>query len=172
MMKRIKIVKKKTEYLVFDKDYSERIDLKYTLTEKYAELELFVLFLGNGKHSVDCNIEIIHQAPGTKSLVRFRSALFEDFHLEAFGRVTIEKSAQGSEAFLEMRSLLFGEKSKARLDPILDIRNNNVKASHAAAIGRIQEEDLFYLRSRGLAKKKAEKIFLKEYFMPVESQKH
>ncbi len=167
----LKIKKNQTvkKYIILHNDFFDSKNYCYRLTQPNASLELCIMLLGRKKHSMKIQINVIHEAPRTKSFIRFRSALFDNFHLEAIGRVIIEKNAPGSETFLEMRSLLFGDKSKARIDPILDIQNNNVKASHAAAIGRISEEDIFYLRSRGFSKKQAEKIFLKEYFMPVES---
>lgn len=158
---------KKKLYLVFDHKQTKNFQKEYHLKKQGDELELNIMFLGKGKWHNEFHLRVVHEAPETKSVVRFRSALLGACHLSVFGNITIEKNARASEAFLEMRSLLLNDKARARLDPTLDIFENNVRASHAASIGRISEEELFYLRSRGLGKKEAETLFLKEYFMPV-----
>ncbi len=158
---------KKKLYVVLDEKYPENFHHEYHLKKRGDELEVNILFLGKGKMKKEFNVRVIHEAPETKSLVRFRSALFDACELTAFGNITIKKKARDARAFLEMRSLLMSENARARLDPTLDIFENEVKASHAASIGRISEKDIFYLESRGLKKKEAEEIFLKEYFLPV-----
>jgi len=74
--------------------------------------------------------------------------------------IKINKDAQGVDDFLEMRALMWGKSSVALAEPQLEIEANQVKASHAAAVGRMDEEQLFYLQSRGMKRKKAEKMIV------------
>lgn len=161
---------KRKLHLVFDKETSKNFRKIYRLKKPLDTLELCILFLGKKNNKSEFHVQVIHEAPNTKSLVRIRSALFDTSKIHAFGNITIEKNAFGAEAFLEMRALLLGPKAQARFDPTLDIFENDVRASHAASVGRISMEELFYLQSRGFKKKEAEKILLKEYFYPMYEQ--
>lgn len=154
----------KVENFVFDKEYHKKVDLKYVLNGKQARLKLCIILLASGCHKTDINIKVLHIAEQTHSKVQVRSALFDDFSFSCFGSIEIEKGAKGSEAFLELKALLFSKKAHAKFDPSLQIRNKDVKAYHAATIGTVSDRDIFYLRSRGLSRKKAEKILLKDYF--------
>ena len=88
----------------------------------------------------------------------------ETFNLKVLkGKILIEKDAIGAEAFLRFKVLLLGENARAEVDPELEISCNQVKASHAASVGQIDEEQLFYLMSRGLNKKDAVKLIVKAF---------
>ncbi len=79
------------------------------------------------------------------------------------GKILIEKDAVGAEAFLRFKVLLLGENARAEVDPELEILCNQVKASHAASVGQIDEEQLFYLMSRGLSKQDAVKLIVEAF---------
>ena len=83
--------------------------------------------------------------------------------LKLKGKILIEKDAVGAEAFLRFKVLLLGKNASAEVDPELEILCNQVKASHSASVGRIDEEQLFYLTSRGLSKKEAVKLIVKAF---------
>ena len=78
-------------------------------------------------------------------------------------KILIEKDAVGAEAFLRFKVLLLGENARAEVDPELEILCNQVKASHAASVGQIDEEQLFYLMSRGLSKQDAVKLIVEAF---------
>ena len=67
-----------------------------------------------------------------------------------------------------MKLLMLDNKSSAVAEPELEIKNNEVKASHSASVGRIDEEQLFYLESRGVEKHDAEKLIIKGFLGEVE----
>ncbi len=83
--------------------------------------------------------------------------------LELYGKIKVMQTAVGTDTFLRQRVLLLGEKSRAVVVPELEIQTNEVKAGHAASIGRIDEEQLFYLMSRGLSKSEATKLLVKAF---------
>lgn len=164
MKKAITIKEKRQEVLVFDEKYPKSVDLKYILKEPGAALDLFVKVLGRGKHKMDFNIEVVHAAKDTSSRVRTRCALWDDFCKGCVGNVKVEKRATGAQATLEMKDLLFSDRARAFVRPNMEISNDEVSASHAASIGRIDEGELFYLQSRGLKAKEAQEIFLNAFF--------
>jgi len=79
------------------------------------------------------------------------------------GKILIEKRAVGADAFLRFKVLLLGENAKAEVDPELEILCNEVKASHAASVGQIDDEQLFYLMSRGFSKTEAVKLIVEAF---------
>lgn len=107
-----------------------------------------------------------HMAQNTYGRVVIKGVSMNGARVSIDGMVIIEEGAEKTDSFLEMRMLLLDKKSSAIVEPKLEIKNNNVKASHAATVGKIDEEELFYLKSRGVSEIEAKKLvvegFLKE----------
>ncbi|MBI2659014.1 SufD family Fe-S cluster assembly protein, partial [Candidatus Woesearchaeota archaeon] len=83
------------------------------------------------------------------------------------GLIRIEKEAQKTYSYLENHILKLGDKTLANSIPSLKIDANDVKASHGATVGQIDEEHLFYLMARGLSRVEAEKLIVEGFFEPV-----
>src|SRR3989344_9660611 len=81
--------------------------------------------------------------------------------------IKIVKDDKGVDDFLEMRLLLLDAKSQAVAEPKLEIEANEVKASHAATVGKIDDEGLFYLQSRGVKQGEAEKLIVTGFLNQV-----
>ncbi|AKX33882.1 FeS assembly protein SufD [Spiroplasma litorale] len=79
----------------------------------------------------------------------------------------IIKGSSGSEAHQELRLLLLDEKASANSDPVLLIDENDIIASHANAIGMLDPDQIFYLKSRGLDEKTAHQLIINGYFEPI-----
>lgn len=92
-----------------------------------------------------------------------RAVVEDGGELKLRGKIVVEKEAVGAEAFLRFKVLLLGENARVEVDPELEILCNEVKAGHAAAVGRIDEEQLFYLTSRGLTREEAVKLIVKAF---------
>lgn len=84
-------------------------------------------------------------------------------NLELIGKIQVTKKARGTETFLRQKVLLLGEGARAITKPELEIETQEVKAGHAASIGQVDEEQLFYLMSRGLSKKEATKLLVEAF---------
>lgn len=98
-----------------------------------------------------------HIAPDTSGKVVVKAVVREGAKLRVKGVIKIAKEAQGTNNFLEIRVLLVGDKSTATVDPQLEIEANQVKAGHAASIGRIDPEQILYLMSKGVGQAIAER---------------
>jgi Fe-S cluster assembly protein SufD len=72
------------------------------------------------------------------------------------GKITVVPDAQRTDAFQANHNLLLSQQARIHTDPQLEIYADDVKCSHGATVGRLQPEELFYLRSRGIPKKEAE----------------
>ncbi len=111
----------------------------------------------DARASGEYNLTVIaeHRVAKTRGRVTIRAVCGENSVVKLKGIIRIEKDAQETDDFLELRVLTLGAKARATVDPELEIEANNVKASHAASVGRIDPEQLLYLNSRGLGEETA-----------------
>lgn len=119
------------------------------------EEQLMVVFAGRGDDRIDLDLSFIHRAPATRGRIVVRGILCDRASARVKGLIKIEKRAQRSEDFLEERTLLLDEGARMEVFPYLEIEADDVRASHAVATGMIDQDQLFYLRSRGLPEKQA-----------------
>lgn len=113
--------------------------------------------------TIDVETVMEFKAPQTQGNTLIKAVVMPGGKLNLKGIIKIDKGAELVEAFLRQAVLLIGENSMATAVPELEIESNEVKASHAAAIGRIDEEQLFYLMSRGLKREEAVKLIIKAF---------
>ena len=93
----------------------------------------------------------------------FKAVVEDGGSLDLRGKIIIEKNAYGSDVFLKMQVLLLGENAKAVVVPELEILCNEVKAGHAASIGSVDENQIFFLMSRGLSRAEAIELLIKAF---------
>ena len=116
---------------------------------------------GNTKHEL--SLFIVHKAPRTHAETELRGVVEGHASLTLSGTIIIEKKAQKSESFLREKVLLLSPTAKAEAVPNLEILADDVKCSHAATMSNISEEQIFYLMSRGLTRKKAEEMIVEGF---------
>jgi FeS assembly protein SufD len=83
------------------------------------------------------------------------------------GMIRIDKNAKNSRAYLAEHAMILGKDALADAIPGLEIETNEVKATHSASVSQINEEEIFYLMSRGLSKDNAKKLIIVGFFEPV-----
>ncbi len=138
--------------------------------EKGANLNFIGVFFGKNSSNHKVKVFVDHIGPSSFSDVKVRGAL-QDTAFNAFqGLIKIEKTAPLSSAHLEQRVVLLSKQANCEGQPELEILNNDVKASHAAAIGKLSEDQLFYMESRGIDRQTAKKIILKGFFSSLIAQ--
>ena len=98
----------------------------------------------------------LHAAPRTRSNLLFKGAVANQAHSVYSGLIRVEKGAKGTNAFQTNRNLVLSEGAQADSVPNLEIEDNDVRCSHASAVGPIDESQLFYLESRGVPTPSAE----------------
>ncbi|MGE5041942.1 MAG: SufB/SufD family protein [Candidatus Levyibacteriota bacterium] len=164
MMKNI-IIKKDEEKIlpVVWTGGEEHIDYKILLSQPGASIILLMLFLGKKQHAGLVNVSVIHDSPQTKSKVLVKGILEDSASIDFNGLVKIQEKAKGSQAWLGAHLLLLSESAKGRAVPSLEILENDVKAGHATTVGRINDNQVFYLMSRGLSKKQARKLIIEGF---------
>lgn len=105
-----------------------------------------------------------HKVPNTSCMTKIKKVLEDDAESDYIGKIIIEKPAQQTSSFLEDATLVLGDHTKNRSDPILEIEADDVKASHGATTGRVDKEHVYYLMSRGLTPQEAEDIIVEGFF--------
>lgn len=111
------------------------------------------------------NVETLMEfiAPNTIGNTLIKAVVMPRGNLSLKGVIRISKNASDAKAFLKHSILLVGNDSQAVSIPELEIENNQVQASHASAIGPIDQSQLFYLMSRGFSKKSATKLIIRSF---------
>lgn len=139
----------------------EKLDI--VLAGENASVEVVGLVLGKGAEENSFEANITHAAPNTKSDVRVKGVLRGQSKFDFRGNVKIEKGAKGSDAYLRSDVLLFDNAKMGDDTPALEILEPDVKAGHAATLGKVDETMIFYLMSRGLTRKQAEEMIVEGF---------
>ncbi len=145
-----------------------RIKLEVTLAGQGSRAELIGLAFGNGKQHFDYVTLQDHIAPRTASDLLFKTALDGESSAVWTGTVRIQKGASASEANQTNRNLLLSEHAKAAPIPVLEIEAFDVlKCSHGATAGPLDEDQRFYLESRGIPPAEAQSLLVEAFFREV-----
>ena len=125
------------------------------------------LLLADGAQHFDLGYTAIHRAEATESHCMFKSALRGASRNVFDGMIRIEPTGAKTNALLECHSMILGEKASSNQIPGLEIKTDDVKATHSATVSRIDEDELFYLESRGLPEQEASKMVVKSFLESV-----
>ncbi len=128
-----------------------------------AEAEIAGAFMVDGHDKADVTIIIHHKAPHTRANTTLRGVGRDHGQVRFVGRIIIDENCGDTNSFLTERILLLSDTAKAEAVPDLEIKSDDVKCSHAASISRIPEEHLFYLMSRGIARRQAEELIVEGF---------
>jgi len=150
-----------TQYVLLDSgEYHVIINMK----KEGVSAEFISLISLKGKEEFKLVTESVHKVPNTSCMVNIKAVLFDQAHSSYIGKIIIEKNAQQTKSFLEDNVLNVGDKTKNHSQPILEIEADDVKASHGATTGRVNEDQIYYLMSRGLSREEAEKNIIEGFF--------
>ncbi len=125
-----------------------------------AECLINGLFLGNGRQHLDNYMLVEHASPHCGSRQFYNGILDGQAHGVFHGRIIVHKDAQKTDAKQTNRNLLLSDDAQIDTKPQLEIYADDVKCTHGATIGQIEENALFYLRSRGIDEVGARKLLL------------
>ena len=137
------------------------------LQESGARSELLGILLGSNRQHFDFHTLQDHRAERTFSDLLYKSALADQAESIYTGLIRITKQAQKSDAYQANRNLLLSEGAKADSIPMLEIETNDVRCTHGVAVGPVDEDQLFYLMSRGLPHAEAERLIVEGFFDQV-----
>ncbi|MFA6036231.1 MAG: Fe-S cluster assembly protein SufD [Candidatus Micrarchaeia archaeon] len=122
------------------------------------------VFFNSGSQHCDISSNALHEAPNTSSNMLSRGAVTDEATSVYRGLIKIAKEAKNAQSYLTANALLLSERARANSIPSLVIDTNEVHSKHGATVGHLDEEQLFYLMSRGLGKKLAEHTMVEGFF--------
>jgi Fe-S cluster assembly protein SufD len=131
-----------------------RNDINVQLDE-YCKADVNGLYLVDRKQKVDNLVYIQHTKPNSLSNQNFKGIVDDEARAYFNGYVRVDKDAQKTNAFQNNRSILLSEDAKVGAKPFLEIYADDVKCSHGATVGQLDENALFYIMSRGISEKNA-----------------
>jgi Fe-S cluster assembly protein SufD len=135
-----------------------RHDLRARLADENVETLLYGLYLGRGEQLVDNHTVIYHDRPNCRSWEVYKGVLDGKSHAVFNGKVLVTPEAQKTDAKQTNRNLLLSDGAKVDTKPQLEIFADDVRCTHGATVGRLDETAFFYLQSRGISRSAAKRL--------------
>ena len=135
-----------------------RHDIVVDVLESGAEFNVSELIHGKQKQHHDTHLDVYHHAPHTQSTMLIKAALDDRSRGVFNGKIYVERDAQQVNANLNNDNLLLSQYAEINTKPELEIYADDVKCAHGATVGQLDEESVFYLRTRGLSSDEAESV--------------
>lgn len=129
-----------------------------------AEGRVSALFFAGGGQHLSFNTRQNHNAPHTNSDLLFKGALNEDGRCVWRGMIYVAPGARNIDGYQANRNMVLSGQARSDSIPGLEILNNEVRCSHGSTVGKIDQEQLFYLQARGIPREKAEQLILQGFF--------
>ncbi len=120
------------------------------LNGKHADCRLSGLYLTGGSQKADTSVELTHSVPDCSSNQLFKGILDQEGRTSFYGLIRVVPDAQRTEAYQANHNLLLSDSARAITQPQLEIYADDVKCSHGATVGKLREDELFYMRTRGI----------------------
>jgi Fe-S cluster assembly protein SufD len=146
------------------------------LTKNFSELDLVGegatgrmsgFYFTNDHQHLDHDTQQNHLAPHTTSDLLFKGALKGKSRSVWQGMIYVAPGAQKTDGYQANRNLVLSDEARADSIPGLEICADDVRCTHGATVGKLEEEPLFYLRSRGIPRPEAEKLLVEGFFDPI-----
>lgn len=158
---------KRTFVLVLAEDGLSTQDLEIELIGEGAEAQILGVLIGRNNSEFVLNTLQRHTAPRTVSDLLVKGVFSEQSKLRYRGLIEIKKRALNANAFQQQNNLVLAPKVDIDTRPQLEIEANEVRCTHASTTGRIDEEELYYLRTRGIDENMAKKIIVEGFLHEV-----
>lgn len=149
-------------YIIVDKSNEETLNYNFNLMEN-SKLNLNLIYFGSQKNSFNFNTNTNHIESNSTSKILVKSILFDESKINFTGLINIPKDLNEIDSHLDHHTLLLSENAQAITTPSLKIESNDVKAGHSASIGKIDEELIYYIQTRGLTKKQAQEFLIHSF---------
>ena len=151
-------------FLVVNKGSSiNKSNWNAVLAGEGSTARMFGLAVGEDNQDSDQTVYVGHEVPNTRSDVLFKSALKDRSRSLFSGLIHVKKPAQKTDAYQTNRNLLLSREARADTIPKLEIEADDVKCGHGAAVSSIDEDQLFYLMSRGLSRPDAQAVIIESF---------
>ena len=159
---------KVTEDTQFVLDFSKlnkegQYEINLFLEKEGVEAELLGLYKIGKENSLKLITSAQHKVPHTKCTTIVRGVLLDGGKSDYIGKIIIEKPAQQTSSYLDDSVLVVGDDTHNNSQPILEIEADDVKASHGATTGRVDDMQVYYLKSRGFNELEAKNLIVEGF---------
>lgn len=137
-----------------------RNNIEVALDGQGAHADILGLYLMDKEQHVDNQIKVLHNQPHCTSNELFKGILDDEATAVFNGYIYVARDAQKTNAYQNNNNILLKPEATINTMPFLEIYADDVKCSHGATIGQLDEEALFYLRSRGISKANARLLIM------------
>lgn len=144
-----------------------RIRTDATMAGRGSNIDLLAAYFGEGDQTLDFRTFQHHDAPDTTSNLLFKGAVGGHSRSVYTGLIRVDKEARGTNAFQTNRNVKLSDEAWAESVPNLEIETNDVHCSHASTVGPVDAEQRFYLESRGVAPRTADRLIVAGFFDEV-----
>jgi Fe-S cluster assembly protein SufD len=144
-----------------------KVDVECQLGGPGATSEMLGLYFGNGRQHLDYHTRQEHQAPHTMSDLLYKGAVKDQARSVFAGMIRVDPGAQKTNAFQSNRNLILSDGARSDSIPKLEIMANDLRCTHGSATSRLNEEQIFYLMSRGLSRRQATFMIVEGFFADV-----
>ena len=132
-----------------------------------AEANVFGAYVCGDQETVRIAVDMHHDLPHCNSRQLFKGIAGGTSRVDFYGKIIVAQDAQRTEAYQENHNILLSDGAKVDTKPQLEIYADDVKCSHGATIGRLNEEEQFYMRSRGITLEDAKVLQMISFIAPV-----
>lgn len=143
------------------------VKLDVTLSGEGAEANVYGVYVCGGDEKVNISVDMRHNVPHCNSRQLFKGMAGGSSRVDFYGKIIVAQDAQKTEAYQENHNLLLSDTAKVDTKPQLEIYADDVKCSHGATIGRLNEDEQFYMRSRGITLEDAKVLQMISFIAPV-----
>lgn len=148
---------------------SSKREIKVVMLGEHSRARLLGGYVLAQNQQLEISCTQLHQAPNSESEVIFKGALGGHAQGTYFGTIKIEENASGSQASQENKNILLSERAHAISIPNLEALTNEIQCGHGSAVGHLDDQQIWYLQSRGIALEHAKKLLLQGFFADIVS---
>lgn len=143
------------------------VKLDVILAGEGAEANIYGAYVCGGDERVKFAVDMHHNLPHCNSRQLFKGIAGGASRVDFYGKIIVAQDAQKTEAYQENHNILLSDDARVDTKPQLEIYADDVKCSHGATIGRLNEEEQFYMRSRGISLEDAKVLQMISFIAPV-----
>lgn len=160
------------KYVIFFHNYSGKVTVELAASD--IEVDIFGLYIGKNQDAFKIETVQHHNAPRSWSNLLIKGVFDDESRLDYQGLIRIEKTGQQSHAYQKNQNIILSNKTYVESKPFLEILANDVFCTHGSTTGKLNAEQLFYVRSRGFNQKAAQALlvegFVNEIFEQVQKK--
>lgn len=162
------ILNKPGDYVAFMNNVSG--DFQFEIRQSNIDLQIYGLFYGKGDNIFRINTVQRHMAPSSKSNLLIKGVFDGQSKFHYTGLIKIEKEGQKTHAYQKNQNIILSDQTYVESEPFLEILANDVFCTHGSTTGKLNEEQIYYLKTRGFEEQHARKILIEGFLNEIKDK--